>query len=307
MTSECRRLAERLQEARRQGRWSEVAAVAQRLAELNSRAESAPASDFTVVRGNGAPADTPPGQKGLDPAILPLKNGERTRTAHWLKNWWSMAFPVSPKKNTDTRQFAAVSTSNRHPRSLIWVDAVGGFLVCTADQMVIGQPGPGGEVDIPIRGDLSRRHAVIHRDGEAYLIEPLRSVAVNGKQITRVTTLHDGDLLKLGNSVELRFRRPHPLSHTARLDYVSFHRTQPATDGIVLLADSCILGPNTACHIVCTRWTHEVVVYRQGDNLACRSPSGLKIDGIEHKQRGPLAERSQAAGSDWSFSIEPAE
>jgi hypothetical protein len=306
MTSECRRLAQRLQEARRQGRWSEVAAVAQRLAELNSRGGSAAASDFTVVRGNGAPADTPAGQNGLHPAILPLKNGQRTRTAHWLKNWWSMAFPVSPKKN-DTRQSSAVTSSNRPQRSLLWVDEVGGFLVCAADQMVLGQPAPAGEVDIPIRGDLSRRHAVIHRDGEGYLIEPVRSVAVNGKPITRVTTLHDGNLVKLGDSVELRFRRPHPLSQTARLDYVSFHRTQPATDGIVLLADSCILGPSAACHIVCPRWSNEVVVYRQGDKLACRAPSGLKIDGIEHKQRGALSDRSQVAGSDWSFSIEPAE
>jgi hypothetical protein len=306
MSSECRRLALRLQEARRQGRWSEVAAVAQQLAELNSRGGTAPANDLTVIRGNGAPADPPPGQSGLDAAILPLKNGQRTRTAHWLKNWWSMAFPVSPKKN-DARQTPAVTSSNRHSRSLLWVDAVGGFLVCTADQMVIGQPAPGGEVDIPIRGDLSRRHAVMHRDGEGYLVEPVRSVAVNGKPITRVTTLHDGNLVKLGDSVELRFRRPHPLSQTARLEYVSFHRTQPATDGIVLLADSCILGPSAACHIVCPRWTHEVVVYRLGDKFACRSASGLKIDGIEHKQRGPLAERSQAAGADWSFSIEPAE
>ena len=304
MTSECRRLAERLQEARRQGRWSEVAAVAQRLAELNSRSGLTPASDFTVVRGNGAPADKLPGQSGVDPAVLPLKSYERTRTAHWLKNWWSMALPVSPKKN-ELRQATAVTNANRNSRSLLWVDAVGGFLVCTGDDVVLGQPVPGSDVDIPIRGDLSRRHAVIHRDGEGYLIEPVRLVAVNSRPITRVTTLHDGDLVKLGDSVELRFRRPHPLSHTARLDFVSFHRTQPATDGVLLLSDSCILGPNDACHVVCPRWSHEVVIYRHGDGLACRSPKGLKIDGIEHRGRGPLAERSQVGGSDWSFSVEP--
>jgi hypothetical protein len=191
-------------------------------------------------------------------------------------------------------------------RFLLWVDAVGGFLVCTSDEIVIGQPAPGGEVDVPIRGDLSRRHAVLHRDGEGYLLEPVREVQVNRKPISRTVSLNDGDLLLLGESVQLRFKRPHPLSQTARLEPVSYHRTQPATDGVLLMAESCILGPGSANHVVCPAWTHDVVLYRQGNAIGCRSPKDFKIDGADYRQRGLLGDRSQVAGADFSFSVEPA-
>ena len=49
---------------------------------------------------------------------------------------------------------------------MLWVDAVGGFLVCGADQVRIGQPVHCSSVDIPILGDISSRHASIRRDGE---------------------------------------------------------------------------------------------------------------------------------------------
>ncbi|MCG8583415.1 MAG: hypothetical protein MI757_01725, partial [Pirellulales bacterium] len=51
-------------------------------------------------------------------------------------------------------------------RLALWVDEVGGYLVCLSDQLTIGQPVSGSEVDIPILGDVSRKHAVIERDAE---------------------------------------------------------------------------------------------------------------------------------------------
>ena len=61
-------------------------------------------------------------------------------------------------------------------RALLWVDAVGGFLVCLDDQVVLGQPSPGGAIALPILADLSRRHAVIRREAGAYVLEPFQSV-----------------------------------------------------------------------------------------------------------------------------------
>jgi hypothetical protein len=131
-------------------------------------------------------------------------------------------------------------------------------------------------------------------------------VKINGKSIERTTSLKDGDRLTLGESVELRFRRPHPLSHSARLEFLSYHRTQPATDGVLLMADSCILGPSAASHVVCSDWRHDVVVYRQAGSLGCRSPKPFKVDGTACTGRAALAERSQVAGEGFSFSVEPA-
>ncbi len=58
------------------------------------------------------------------------------------------------------------------PRFLLWVDGVGGYLVCLADEVVIGQAIPHGGADVPIQGDLSRLHATIRRQGEGYLLQP---------------------------------------------------------------------------------------------------------------------------------------
>ncbi len=69
----------------------------------------------------------------------------------------------------------------KNDRFLMWVDAVGGFWVCLGDQITLGQPAVEGRADVPILGDLSKRHARIRRDGEGYLIEAFRPVYVDGQ------------------------------------------------------------------------------------------------------------------------------
>jgi hypothetical protein len=190
-------------------------------------------------------------------------------------------------------------------RFLLWIDAVGGFLVCRGDEVVLGQPIPGSNVDVPILGDLSRRHATIRRDGEGYLLEPGRKVGLNGREVKDAALLRDGDAIELGDTVRLKFRRPHPLSATARLDFVSNHRTQPSADAVLLMAESCVLGPNPTSHVVCRDWQDDVVLYRQGSGLACRSAGGVTIDGVKNAQRGTVGANSRIVGSDFALSLEP--
>lgn len=190
------------------------------------------------------------------------------------------------------------------PRFLLWVDGVGGYLVCEADEVTLGQPVPHSQVDVPILADISRRHARIRRDGESYLIEPLRPVRLDGRAIEGVTSLVDGALIELGHGARLRFRRPHPLSATARLEFVSHHRTQPPVDAVILLAESCVLGPGADSHVSCPEWSGDVVLYRQGDALFCRAPGRFQIDGVAVAARGPITRRSQIVGQDFSISVE---
>ncbi len=190
-------------------------------------------------------------------------------------------------------------------RFLLWVDGVGGYLVCTGNEVLLGQPVEDGPVDIPILGDVSRRHAKIRRDGESYLIEPIRSVRLDGRPVERATILTDGCQIELGGNVRLRFRRPHPLSATARLEFVSHHRTQPSSDAILLLADSCVLGAAAGNHVVCRDWSSQVVLYRQGEGLFCRGPRVFRIDGVPTAECGRLGPKSQVVGEDFSFSVEP--
>ena len=72
-------------------------------------------------------------------------------------------------------------------RFLLWVDAVGGFLVCRSDKVVLGQAVPGSSADVPLLADLSRQQATIRRDSGGYLLEPIREVAVGGRRVTTAT------------------------------------------------------------------------------------------------------------------------
>ncbi len=189
-------------------------------------------------------------------------------------------------------------------RFLLWVDGVGGYLVSLSSEIVLGQAAPGNHVDVPILADISRQHARIRRDREGYTIEPLHVVQLNGRAIQTQAILSDGDEIELGSGVRFRFRRPHALSASARIDLISRHRTQPFADSILLMAESCVLGPRWQNHVVCPDWESDVVLYRQGEELYCRSMDAIEIDGELCDGRGRLASNSHVTGSDFSLSLE---
>jgi hypothetical protein len=197
-------------------------------------------------------------------------------------------------------------------RLTLWVDAVGAYRVVLADAVVLGQPVPedraGGArraPDLAILGDLAARHARIHRDAESYLIEAIHPVAVDDRPVQKITTLKDGATITLGRNVRLLFRRPHPLSATARLEVVSRHRLEPRADAVLLMADSCVLGPKPTSHVVARDWTGEVVLSRRAGQLFVRAPGTWKLDGTDRQGRNPITTHSQIAGETFSMSLEP--
>lgn len=263
-----RLLAERLQRAMLAQRWSDVRRVAQQL-------------------------------KGTSSTVVPSRD-QPQRCGAWRR--LLIPFLAATKQTANP---TAMTANSGQGRFRLWIDAVGGYLVCLGDEIVLGQAVPEGSPDVPIIGDLSRRHAVIHRDEEGYVIEPVRGVKVDGKTIEHSMTLTDGRVIELGGGgVRLRFQRPHPLSGTARLEFISHHRTLPALDGVLLMADSCIMGPGPQSHIIARELTDEVVLFRQGAGLACRTIGQLRIDGKDHEGRGPLTHRSRVEGDDFSFTLE---
>jgi hypothetical protein len=190
-------------------------------------------------------------------------------------------------------------------RLLLWVDGVGGYLICLQDEIVLGQPSAEANPDVPILGDLSRRHAVIRREGEGYAIEAIRRVRVEGRDVNKSAPLFDGSMIELGEGVRLRFSKPHPLSNTAKLEFISRHRTQPSTDGVLLMADSCILGPARTGHVVANRWEHEVVLFRKGSELGCRTTAKISVDGANMQGRCMLRPKSRVEGEQFAFALEP--
>jgi hypothetical protein len=204
---------------------------------------------------------------------------------------------------TDESIMAAAASDLK--RFMLWIDAVGGYLVHLADELVVGQSAPGSAADIALQSDISRKHAKIARISGGYLIEPLNGkVVVNGRSATGSLLLSDGDEVQLGATVKMRFRKPHVLSSSARLEITTGHRSHPHADAILLMAESCVLGPKGQNHIVCHDWTSDVVLYRNSGQLFCRAAGPIEIDGKHYKNNGPIRPGSHVVGTDFSFTIE---
>ena len=189
-------------------------------------------------------------------------------------------------------------------RFLLWVDAVGGYLVCRDDLILLGQAVPGSRVSVPLLGDISRRHALLERLGDQYVVRPLQKTRVAGHWIDRPTLIRDRDLIEMGDGVRLRFRQPHALSASARLEFESGHKTVPTVDAVLLMAESCLLGPDPHNHVVCRSWSDNLVLYRRGGSLACRTPGPCEVNGKSCKGRCDLPLPSHLAGTGFSFSLE---
>ncbi len=203
------------------------------------------------------------------------------------------------------RPVARVEGDGPRGRFLMWVDGVGGYLVCMEDRIVLGRAGPDSRADVPLMGDLSRHHASLVRNGEGYLLEAHQASFVNGKPVDGQVVLRDGDVIRLGSTVELEFRQPSPISATARLAIVSRHRLPLAVNGVLLMAETCIVGGSGLAHIPAPALEHPVVLYRQAGALWCRAPGAFDVDGKTCAARAPLTARSSVLGDGFSFSLEP--
>lgn len=271
---QCRTFTEKLHRAMTKEEWTEAVSLAESLLEL------APESKLAQDARRHAWA----------------KVGAK------LESRVAVTAPWTPSQHGDNNHNG--STDERGPRFQLWVDGVGGYLVCLSDDIVVGQAAPGNNIDVPILGDLSRRHVRIRREGEGYSIEPLHVIRINGKATQTKTRLCDGDEIELGTGVRCRFRQPHALSASARLDLLSRHRTQPYADGVLLMAESCVLGPKYQNHVVCRDWESDVVLYRQDDELYCRAMDDIEIDGQLCDGQGRVNANSHVVGSDFSMSLE---
>lgn len=195
-------------------------------------------------------------------------------------------------------------------RFLLWIDAVGGYFVTTRNEAVLGQAHGSSGIDYPIQADLRPRHArVFRRDGD-WFVEPVRSasgpapVFVEGRKIDAPVHLGDGDELLLGESTLLRFRQPHPYSASATIEIVSRHRTSPHTDGLLLLAETAVLGPEWNSHIVCRRFAEKLVLIARGGSLRLRGSGPIYRDRQRFDGVCELEGDCRIAGEGFSMSLE---
>lgn len=190
----------------------------------------------------------------------------------------------------------------KHP--ILWIDGVGGYLLLDADEIVIGQASPGNQVDLMVVGDLSRRAAAIRRSGDDHLLQPLQSLSINDTKIDRAIPLQNGDVISLAPRVQARYSRPNALSLTARLDLLSRHRWQPSVDGVLLMGDTCILGPSSHSHVLCPFWTEDVILVRHRGGWVIKSSQALEKDGKSVTGPVSLEAGKRIRGVDFSMTLE---
>ena len=202
------------------------------------------------------------------------------------------------------REGSSEAKEEANQRFLLWIDGVGGFLVCLGNRVTIGQATPDAYVDIPLFADVSRVHAALTRDTEGYVLEATRSVLVNSRPAEKVL-LQSGDRITLGGSCQLQFRQPVPVSASARLDLASGHRLPLTVDGVLLMADTLVLGPGAQVHVAMPDLKEPIVLFRQKDGLGVRYGGSLCVDGQRYRERGQLRPSSAVTGDDFAFAIEP--
>jgi tetratricopeptide (TPR) repeat protein len=191
-------------------------------------------------------------------------------------------------------------------RMLLWIDGVGGYLVCLSPRVSFGQATPEAYVDIPLFADVSRLHGYLTRDQEGYLLEAVRTIRVNNEQVEKAI-LKDGDRLTIGASCQMQFHQPVAVSGTARLEIASGHRLALSVDGVILMAETCILGPGPDAHIEMPDLRKPVVLFRRKEGLGVRYDGQYTVDGNFSRDRVALGLGSTVAGDDFRFTLEPLE
>jgi tetratricopeptide (TPR) repeat protein len=219
---------------------------------------------------------------------------------------WKAIEPVTvagraPKHHAELREPAATDGAQQF---LLWIDGVGGYLVCLGNRVTFGQATPENCVDIPLFADVSRLHAALTRDTEGYLLESFRPVQVNGHSADR-TLLRSGDRVTLGACCQFQFRQPVPVSASARIDLVSGHRLWLAVDAVLLMAETLVLGAGEQVHVALPDLTTPVILFRQKDGLGVRYAGNMQVNGRPCRERGTLESGATVKGDAFSLTLEP--
>lgn len=191
---------------------------------------------------------------------------------------------------------------------MLWIDGVGAWQLCVGESFVVGAPSVDhASADIALMANVSRRHVTIHRSSAEWRLQAHQSASVSGRTIVDSEALRSGDQICLGEQVKLGFRLPSALSSSAVIDFESDHRPLLSVDGIILLADHCLLGPRRDHHVWCSEWSDMVVIFNQDAQLKCRSKAPLQIDGVPVTDSGVLQHGSVVTAEGIRFRVEQIE
>ena len=190
-------------------------------------------------------------------------------------------------------------------RFTLWIDGVGAYLLCLGERVTIGGPEHDADsADVALLANLSRRHATLVRTQEGYLLDAHSAVRVASRPVYERTRLNANYEIELGDCVRLRFRQPTVLSATAVLDFLSDHRPSRRIDGVILMDETCLLGPGGENHVQCPDWPESVVLFRRGGQFCCKSRADLFVDGTLIRDGTPITPGDVVTGPELRFRLE---
>ena len=216
-----------------------------------------------------------------------------------------------------SRTSRSQSAATRRPplQYLLWIDGVGSYLVCLGERVTVGGPNMGDtspedlgsqqrSADVALLANLSRCHATIVRNGEGYYLDAHAPTKVAQREVHERMSLHNGYTIELGGSAMLRFCLPTELSASARIEFVSDHRPPRSVDGVVLMDDTCLLGPGNENHVRCNEWPGSVLIFRKDNRLWCKSRLEVFVGDQHVTEESLLNAGDIVTGPDLRFRLE---
>lgn len=204
-------------------------------------------------------------------------------------------------------------------RYTLWIDGVGAWQVLTSPVVTIGRAQTPvspllakaslakktpDEADVAVMSSISRKHVQLERVNESWVLTAHAATNVEGRPVDRQAVLPDDCEITAGGSVRVGFCVTTPLSASARLSFLSEHRPAGAVDGVVLMAQTCLLGPGPENHVRCPQWTANLVLVRGRRGLAVKSRNDIFVDGSLATGLTPLASGQVVSGTDFQFRLE---
>ena len=211
-------------------------------------------------------------------------------------------------------EFAVLPGAPLPAQFLLWVDGVGGYLVCLGERVSLGQATADALPDVPIFAPIAGLHAELVRDEQGgYLIESARETTVNGTPTTR-SVLRPGDRVTLGTCCQLVFHRPAAVSNTGRLELASGHRLPWAVNEVLLMDQTLILGTGEQAHVrlpddrdpdAPDAPPYRVILHRSKDGLALKCPGKFRVDNRPATDRADLPLPASVQTDRFTFTLEP--
>ncbi len=162
---------------------------------------------------------------------------------------------------------------------VLLVDGAGAALLVSEPLVQIGRAGISG-VTLGFERELLSQHAEIRRSGEQFWLTATGPCEVNQRRAERML-LCDGDRVGFGAQVRMVFLRPSAKSESAVLRLSHRCRLPQDVGLVILMQDTCLIGPTPTCHIRTREGAAPLVLFTRGGQLHARGPDGLTQPVVE--------------------------